>query len=321
MKNSEKELISVIIPVYNAEKYIDRCLQSIIEQTYEEVEIIVIDDGSTDGSYLNCEEIAERDKRIFLYHKENSGVSATRNMGMDLAKGNYIMFVDADDTLEKECIDTLYNNITGKVDIVCCAYKEIDSKESIIHKLENEQLCFAEDLYDHYLKYVKESYFDSVVWGKLYNKDILKNKRFKQYKYSEDFLFMQEVYSTNPCVKYIDYIGYNYCRNENSAIAMAGTRRIEHIQNELDVRYDIYRCMSTISDSLKNKVAYSYKEIIIQRIYAFKHWGNEKENYEKCSEIISQHIKNVKKITKLSKKETALFFMYIHFRRILWYLL
>ena len=96
-----EELISVIVPVYNVEKYLNRCVESIMNQTYKNLQIILIDDGSNDRSGKICDEYAEKDKRIEVIHKENAGVSAARNKGLDKAKGEWITFVDADDWIEK----------------------------------------------------------------------------------------------------------------------------------------------------------------------------------------------------------------------------
>ena len=95
------ELISIIVPVYKVEKYIDRCVESIINQTYKNIEIILVDDGSPDNCPKICDEWAKKDKRIRVIHKENRGVSSARNVGIDVAKGKYIGFVDSDDYIEK----------------------------------------------------------------------------------------------------------------------------------------------------------------------------------------------------------------------------
>ena len=98
-----KKLLSVVVPVYNVEKYLDRCIKSIINQTYKNLEIILVDDGSVDTSGKICDKYAFKDKRINVIHKENEGLSEARNTGVKLSKGNYITFVDSDDILMKEC--------------------------------------------------------------------------------------------------------------------------------------------------------------------------------------------------------------------------
>ena len=101
------ELISIIVPVYNVEKYLKKCIDSILNQTYSNIEILLIDDGSTDNSGIICDNFKKRDSRIKVVHKKNSGVSSTRNYGLDLATGKYISFVDSDDFVECDFIENL----------------------------------------------------------------------------------------------------------------------------------------------------------------------------------------------------------------------
>ena len=105
----EKELISIIVPIYNVSKYLDKCLNSLINQTYKNIEIILINDGSTDNSISICLKYKKKDKRIRLYNKKNGGLSSARNMGIKYSKGNYLFFVDSDDFLDLEIIEYLYN--------------------------------------------------------------------------------------------------------------------------------------------------------------------------------------------------------------------
>ena len=100
-------MVSVIIPVYNVSRYLPQCLESVLNQTYKELEIIIVNDGSTDDSGLNCEEYAGKDSRIRVFHTEHRGLAASRNLGIDNAKGSFILFVDSDDWIELHTIDTL----------------------------------------------------------------------------------------------------------------------------------------------------------------------------------------------------------------------
>ena len=121
-----EDLISVIVPIYNVEKYINRCIDSIIEQTYTNLEIILVDDGSTDNSGSICDEYAKKDNRIKVIHKENGGVSSARNVGLDTAIGQYITFVDSDDYIEKKYCEILLKTLKKqKADCVACGYNRI----------------------------------------------------------------------------------------------------------------------------------------------------------------------------------------------------
>ena len=117
------KLISIIVPVYNVEKYVAECIESIIKQTYQNLEILLIDDGSTDNSGKICDKYAEKDKRIKIIHKENGGVSSARNLGLDLAQGEYIAFIDSDDFVSNKYIESLYSAIEHKdAEIVLSKY-------------------------------------------------------------------------------------------------------------------------------------------------------------------------------------------------------
>lgn len=112
--------ISIIVPVYNAESYLKRCLDSIINQTYKNIEIILIDDGSTDKSGMICDEYKSHDDRIIVIHKANSGVSSARNSGLDIAGGEYIAFIDSDDYVPKNYLEMLLNDMTDETEMVVC---------------------------------------------------------------------------------------------------------------------------------------------------------------------------------------------------------
>lgn len=125
--------VSVIVPIYNAEKFIHKCINSLINQTYKDLEILLIDDGSTDNSYILCKEYSQKDKRVRLIHKENGGVSIARNYGIEKACGDFIMFVDSDDWLEADACEKLVNNaVSRNADIVFCNYcvKQIEGDKT-----------------------------------------------------------------------------------------------------------------------------------------------------------------------------------------------
>ena len=116
-----RELISIIVPVYNVEKYLARCLESILEQTYKDLEVILVDDGSTDASPQICDQYAEKDKRIRVVHKKNGGLSDARNYGMRIMRGNYVVFIDSDDLIHKQAVELLYQNIKKYNADICYA--------------------------------------------------------------------------------------------------------------------------------------------------------------------------------------------------------
>ena len=122
-------LISVIVPVYKAEKYLNQCIESIVSQTYQNLQIILVDDGSPDNCPAICDDWAKKDRRIVVIHKENGGQSSARNVGLDIARGEYVGFVDADDFIDHDMYEILLHSLVStNVDIVCCGSRIVNEK-------------------------------------------------------------------------------------------------------------------------------------------------------------------------------------------------
>lgn len=196
---NKEPLISVIIPIYNAEKYLERCLDSIVGQTYQNLEIILVDDGSTDRSREICIRYEEQDLRVFLYSQENQGQSGARNTGLDRIKGEYIAFVDSDDWLEDTAIEVMYRKAkeTGS-EIVCTSYYKNYSARQVEVKIGNNATgtYFVEQniilLLSSVLGYRSRVLDMRCVWGKLYHKSVVTESqcRFPEdLKKCEDIIF------------------------------------------------------------------------------------------------------------------------------------
>ncbi|MDD6222455.1 MAG: glycosyltransferase [Lachnospiraceae bacterium] len=176
----EGPLITVIIPVYNQKKYITQCLNSVRDQTYRNLEIIIVDDGSNDGSQNICEEISDMDHRMRVIHQKNKGLSAARNKGLDAASGEYIAFVDSDDYIAEKMIEKLYLTlINGKADMSICNIERFDerNKECIPPEavLQDEVL----DSNDALTKlFMPHNWYYVVAWNKLYKSELWKNLRY-----------------------------------------------------------------------------------------------------------------------------------------------
>lgn len=136
MNNMEKPLVSIIVPVYNTEFYLERCIQSLLQQTYKNIEILLIDDGSTDGSSKLCDYFAEQYSHIHVVHKENSGVSAARNKGLDIARGEFILFIDSDDTVSSDYVDS-FINVSFDADLIIGVINDVYiDEEGSVYKQE-----------------------------------------------------------------------------------------------------------------------------------------------------------------------------------------
>lgn len=190
-------LISIIIPVYNTEKYIRRCIDSVISQTCNDWELILVDDGSTDGSGKICDEYAESDERIRVYHKTNGGVSSARNVGLDNARGVFIAFIDSDDFVEPTYLEKMYDALQRNPDCSiascsCCKYFEGEIKP-----IEYDSWIFSNVRYVEPLDYADRMLLmksQHTVWGKLFKTSVLRNVRFREGFNNEDILFALDFY-------------------------------------------------------------------------------------------------------------------------------
>ncbi len=207
--------ISVIIPVYNVEQYINKCIKSILDQTFSDFEILLIDDGSDDLSGKICDEYILVDKRIKTFHKKNEGVSSARNLGLKNAIGEWITFIDPDDWIEKDCFKTILAQAEKKdLDCIQFSYKRIDSKGTVFETNTNQTAVSNLD------EYIKTNAFTICAWGSLFKKKIAieNNIQFiKGLKLAEDQIFMLTIIASCKRLQRIPDMFYCYYLNENSA--------------------------------------------------------------------------------------------------------
>lgn len=213
-----RNMVSVIIPVYQAEKYIRGCIESVQNQTYQDLEIIVVNDGSTDATYDIIKEIATTDKRIIIVNQDNKGVSEARNVGIESANGEFITFVDSDDKIEPELCENLVNVMIEKNTDVVISGISIIKKNQIRIITENKLQKYNKvEMLQKYEVHAN-SYIYQNVLAKLYRTEILKQCKFnKDIRLGEDLLFNYQVfaYVSNICI--IPYSGYKYLLNQQSA--------------------------------------------------------------------------------------------------------
>lgn len=189
------DLVSIIIPVYNVAQYLDDCLNSVIRQTYKNLEVIIIDDGSTDDSLEKCRSFAAKDKRLKVLHQENAGVSAARNAGLNIMTGNYVLFIDSDDRIEQNMVESFIEILdeNSKIDAVFCGYKEFDDETGTIIKevVPNQSKLVDRD------KGVAEIFgeYSTMLWNKMFRCSIIdKSDLFDvTLKIGEDELWMVDV--------------------------------------------------------------------------------------------------------------------------------
>ena len=216
--------ISVIVPVYKVEDYLDRCVESIVRQTYSNLEIILVDDGSPDSCPLKCDEWAKRDTRIKVIHKENGGLSSARNSALDIITGNYIIFVDSDDSINLSMIEILHDIIVKESsDISMCGYKKVGDKSATRDKkyvldYADVQSYIGEDIFA--LLYNKKISLITTAWAKLYKKEIFESIRYPEGIIHEDEKVILEILSKCKIMSYIPYPMYNYTQRRDSIMAV-----------------------------------------------------------------------------------------------------
>lgn len=210
--------ISVIVPIYNCEQFLRKCLDSLSNQTYKNIEVIMVDDGSTDNSGNICKEFSDNDKRFIYIRQENSGVSIARNKGIDYATGEFLGFCDSDDWAERDEFEFLYELISeGKSDIAVCGYCVDTNSESKLRGNSNERIIAnAEQAIEVILK---DNTYGGYLWNKLFKKKIIANFRLHEdiHMY-EDLLFVCELFDKCESIAFNNKPKYHYYRNANSAI-------------------------------------------------------------------------------------------------------
>lgn len=216
----ENTKVSIVVPVYKVEKYLERCVDSIINQTYRNLEIILVDDGSPDSCPAMCDKFAEKDSRIIVIHKENGGLSDARNAGLDIARGEYIGFVDSDDYIAPTMYEVLMKRIVSdKSDLAVCEYVRVyDSGEQLKNKQWHQKAhnkCYTSNEFIADL-FIHNSGAYVVTVNKLYNREIFRTLRFPFGKQHEDEFIIHRVIAQCKNISYIEDELYYYRQREGS---------------------------------------------------------------------------------------------------------
>ncbi len=299
---------SVITTVYNQENYIKDCIESVINQTYSNLEFIIVDDGSTDNSYNICKEYAEKDDRIKLIRKENGGVSSARNVGIADISGDYVLFLDGDDLYCLELLENCYNELQKErfdiisFGIICC-----DENNNTIHV--EKGLCFQD------FKYNYNSYFNffiktlkngDIVANKCINAKIIKNNNLlfcEKIRYGEDKLMFLEILAFVNSVSSIDYLGYNYRKCSTSFTHNVKNKEQIFSLYLISKNYYIFLQQQNISILLNNFAEIFWYVFDFQMIFGHMdlYWKIKKEELEVLK--IEDDFFNLKKFYKDYKKK------------------
>lgn len=312
----EKDLISVIVPVYNIERYLPKCIDSILNQTYKNIEAIFINDGSTDNSLEILEKYRKKDKRIKVIDKKNAGSGAARNDGIEISNGKYISFLDSDDWYEEDFLEKLYNNlIENNSDVSMCNPKMVYDDASKNKKINTYFFNKIE------LNKTPEKILGilamPVVWNKLYKKEIIlkNNIKFPNYSFCEDVEFLYKIFLYVNKVSKIEDDLYNYYQREDSV-----TKKIKEESIE-----QLYQVLKNIENYIKNnfnsklEIFYLYK---IQFIYSVSltllaRIDNDEILRKKINFKNNSEVKNINKNLIFKNKKILVYYMAIKLNKVL----
>lgn len=300
-----KDLVSIIVPIYNVEKYLDRCINSLVNQTYKNIEIILVDDGSPDKSGEICDMWSAKDSRIKVIHKNNGGVADARNVGIEEANGKYISFVDSDDYVHVKFIEILYKLcVENDSDIAMCGNyitsKDEDWKNEITDYTIRKINC-RDALENREIPYC-------VPWNKLYKSEILKKIKYPKGKIHEDVAVIYEILYFSKSMTITDAKLYYYYENNNSIMRQEYNRNRLDILDVLDNAYNKFKDRGEIK--IANNILNDYLDTLLEQyknvsIYLCK----EKKDVKK--ELRRRYVFIYNKLKKnISKRDSVKYLVY-----------
>lgn len=289
-----KPEISIIVPVYNVENYIHRCIESILNQTFNKFELILVNDGSSDNCPQICDQYSNIDNRIKVIHKKNGGVSSARNEGLKLAKGRYIGFVDSDDYIDKDMYELLYKAINeNDADISICGHKIVEN-DKITQYIRNDNKINLYNKKEAVKKILLDDEINSFAWDKLYKRELFLNFEYPNLTYHEDLASTFKLLNKSDKIVCINKAKYNYVRNPNSICFTINPQKIFHSylayverQKLIDKEYDE---LIEINQNNMYSVAINALNTMIRN-------NTYKDKYSKEYEILRNNIKT--DITKI----------------------
>ena len=303
--------ISVIVPVYNVEKYLDRSIESVLVQTFDNFELILVDDGSTDKTGEICDSYAEKDSRVKVIHKENGGGSSARKAGIDAAIGKYIMFMDADDAYEKDALKKAHQTIINEnVDIVQFNYYKTESVENVTFFGTGEVKLFdARDALLQIMTQKAPNAFNNLLWCKIYKSEIVKKPKYNlSIRTNNDVPVIARVFYYAEKVATLDLPLYYYIQRKDE--------KNQSITDELSRSREKFilshlRTFSDVSNFFKEKDTVMYqaslKNLIAFALSAIKEKGLTKQGKKQAIWVIKQHKISGNPYIPFKKKIVAIF--------------
>ena len=301
------ELISIVVPAYNVEKYIEKCVDSLINQTYKNIEIILVDDGSTDKTGKICDKYLKKDKRIKVIHKENGGLSDARNCGIASAKGKYILTIDSDDYVDYEITKFLYNNLKkSNADISTCLPQNFYENENkdLKDNSQNKSITLETEQALETLMYGKNITVSA--WGKLYKKELFKDVKYPKGKIYEDVATTYLLFSKSKRVSINTKKMYYYLIRKGSIMNTKFNKK------RMDSLYFAEEETNFIKKNFPNIINSAINKEFMEAIYIIKEIPLRKE-YSNELKKLSNVLKKYRMIIIKDKKSTKRTKIYSYF--------
>lgn len=313
-----EELISIIVPIYKVEKYLRRCIDSIRYQTYSNIEIILVDDGSPDDCGMICDKYAEADSRIKVIHKKNGGLSSARNAGLDCSEGKYIGFVDSDDWIELDMYELLYKKLKENNAEISIIQHSFVIDENIVPEKHSGR-TYVYNSQEAVKLLLKDTKIKSHAWDKLYKKEVFEHIRFPEGRYYEDIFIMHNIFNLAEKIVFTDEIKYYYLQRENSIVASKNIHPLLDMMKACEIRYDDLRNFNEIEEYYMASNVLKCTIDILQFIILhpwngnFKYFRRIKNKFDKYKSTrdLEKNLSSANKIAfSLLKKSSIAFVVY-----------
>ena len=305
--------ISIIVPIYNAEIYLEKCIQSILKQTFKDFELILVNDGSKDNSVKICEFYSNVDSRIKIINKVNGGLSSARNEGLKNSKGEYIGFVDSDDYIHPQMYEILYNSIIRKnSDIAICDYEKV-YPEDALEKIEfyNDELKNIQQysnitaLNQFYTEYGIKF---TPAWNKLYKRFLFENNKFEVGRYHEDEFIMHKLLYNSKCIIYIPIKLYFYFQSQNSIMRKPfNISRLDAVDAYLD-RVNFF--IKIKEKKLMQKALFAYSQEFLIHYFKLEDIYPKHKKLKEIKKKYNDKLVDVLKLKYYTKKEKILLIIF-----------
>ena len=300
----EKPLLSIIVPVYDVERYLPKCIDSILAQTFTDFELILVEDGSPDNCPVLCDAAAAKDARVRVIHQKNKGLSGARNTGIDNAQGDYLIFVDSDDTVEQTLVEELYTYAEKwNCAIVACGRNYIFEDGQIVCKIahdESKVYGFEEAMQE------MNSFrlFDMSAWAKIYRKELFEDIRFPEGKLSEDYYIMYKLFDKAQTIGYVAKPLYNYLQRQSS---ISRNKKINHdfadaAKKQMEFLDDKYPQMSVLGHT-----AYASANLTVYDFYLKNGVKCPKDKLLEFKKAVRDNLVYIRKNKNISKAKRIQF--------------